>query len=97
MRLSILIALLPVVLGAPLLSPRAGTVIKGKYIVKFKDSEVSTNALEDAIAMLEKPAAHVYKAGKFKGFAAEISDSLVKKIQALPNVRTGLLKSRVLR
>ncbi|KAF2642619.1 subtilisin-like serine protease-like protein PR1A [Massarina eburnea CBS 473.64] len=87
MQLSLLLTLLPaVVIGAPLVTPRAGTVIPGKYIVKFKESEVSTAAVENAIGLLSKAPQHVYSIGKWKGFAAEISDDVLKIIQALPNV-----------
>lgn len=87
MRFEILLALLPLALGAPVVTPRAGQIIPGKYIVKFKDAEVTT-AVESAIGLLEKAPAHVYGFGKFKGFAAEMNDAMVKKIAALPNVRT---------
>ncbi|KAF1950986.1 subtilisin-like serine protease-like protein PR1A [Byssothecium circinans] len=87
MQLSLVLALLPaVVIGAPLVTPRAGTVIPGKYIVKFKESEVSTSAVEKAIGRLNKAPQHVYSIGKWKGFAAEISDDILKIIQADPNV-----------
>lgn len=85
MRFDILLALLPLALGAPVLTPRAGQVIPGKYIVKFKDSEFTT-AVEGAIGLLKKAPAHVYGFGKFKGFAAEMSDDMVKRISALPTV-----------
>jgi len=85
MRFEILLALLPLALGAPVVTPRAGQIIPGKYIVKFKDAEVTT-AVESAIGLLEKAPAHVYGFGKFKGFAAEMNDAMVKKIAALPNV-----------
>ena len=89
MQLSLLLALLPaVVIGAPIVTPRAGTVIPNKYIVKFKDSEVSASAVEEAISLLSKAPEHVYSIGNWKGFAAEINDATLKVIQDLPNVNT---------
>jgi len=86
MRFEVLLALLPVAIAAPLITPRAGTVIKDRYIVKFKDSDVATAAVESALSMLPKAPAHVYNIGKFKGFAAEFDAAILAKIQALPNV-----------
>jgi hypothetical protein len=85
MRFEVLLALLPVALAAPLLTPRAGTVIKDRYIVKFKDSEMST-ASDAAMSLLPKAPAHVYNLGKFKGFAAEFNTEVLSKLQALPSV-----------
>lgn len=87
MRFELLLALLPLVLGAPIVTPRAGTVIPGKYIVKFKDAEITTT-VENALNLLEKAPAHVYGMGKFKGFAAEMSEDILKLVQALPSVRS---------
>ncbi|PVI05087.1 subtilisin-like serine protease-like protein PR1A [Periconia macrospinosa] len=87
MQFTLLLTILPtVIIGAPLITPRAGTVIPGKYIVKFKESEVSTSAVESAIRLLNKSPEYVYNIGKFQGFSAELSDATLKTIQALPNV-----------
>ncbi|KAF2690016.1 subtilisin-like serine protease-like protein PR1A [Lentithecium fluviatile CBS 122367] len=85
MRFEVLLALLPVAIAAPVLTPRAGTVVPNKYIVKFKDSEIST-AVESALSLLPKAPAHIYGFGKFKGFAAEFDESVLKLIKALPSV-----------
>jgi subtilisin family serine protease len=85
MRFEVLLAVLPLAIAAPVLTPRAGTVVPNKYIVKFKDSEVSA-AVDVAIALLPKAPAHVYNFGKFRGFAAEFDEATLKTIKALPTV-----------
>lgn len=90
----ITLAFLPVVLGAPVLTPRAGQVIPGRYIVKFKESDFTTSAIDSALALLPAAPAHTYTLKNFKGFAGELSDELVKTISALPNV--GVPKSSML-
>lgn len=91
MQFGLLLTILPtVILAAPIVTPRAGTVIPGKYIVKFKDAEVSTAAVESAINLLSESPEHVYSIGKFRGFAGKISDAALKDIQALPNVSDRL-------
>ncbi|KAK3210399.1 hypothetical protein GRF29_44g2607773 [Pseudopithomyces chartarum] len=80
------LAFLPLVLGAPVVTPRAGQVIPGRYIVKFKDSDFTTSAVNSALALLPAAPAHTYTLNSFKGFAGELSDELVKVIAALPNV-----------
>lgn len=80
------LAFLPLVLGAPVITPRAGQVIPGRYIVKFKDSDFTTSAVNSALALLPAAPAHTYTLNSFKGFAGELSDELVKVIAALPNV-----------
>lgn len=90
MLFELALTLLPLALGAPVLTPRAGTVIPGSYIVKFKDSGFSTSALNSAIELLPNAPKHVYQIGTFKGFAAEIKDDVLKTISALPNVSSNL-------
>lgn len=85
MRFEVLLALLPVAIAAPLLTPRAGTVIKDRYIVKFKDAEITT-AVDIALSLLPKAPAHVYNFGKFKGFAAEFDAATLASLQALTTV-----------
>lgn len=92
------LAFLPLVLGAPVITPRAGQVIPGRYIVKFKDGDFTTSAVNSALALLPAAPAHTYTLNNFKGFAGELSDELVKVIAALPNVSTAKLwNDRVLR
>lgn len=88
MQLTLLLSLLPALaaaLPAPVLEPRAGTPIPGKYIVKLQNQNLQT-ALEGALKLLKKDPAHVYQFGNFGGFAAEISDDIVKLLQNLPGV-----------
>jgi subtilisin family serine protease len=86
MRFEVLLALLPVAIAAPVLTPRAGTVIPNRYIVKFKESDFATAAVDAAMALLPKAPAHVYGFGKFRGFAAEFDDTVLNLLKALPNV-----------
>lgn len=85
MKLSVLLALLPIVLGAPIIEPRAGQVIPGKFIVKMKN-EVLQDALEAALELLDTTAEHKFQFGNFKGFSAQMSDKIVQLIAALPGV-----------
>jgi hypothetical protein len=85
MRFEALLALVPLAIAAPVLTPREGTVVPNRYIVKFKDAEIST-AVDLAISLLPKAPRHVYSFGKFKGFAAEFDESVLKTIKALPSV-----------
>jgi hypothetical protein len=87
MRLQFLtLAALPIVLGAPVITPLSGQVIPGRYIVKFKNSDLVTTVINSVLALLPAPPAHTYSLTNFKGFAGELSDELVKIIAALPNV-----------
>ncbi|KAF2739730.1 subtilisin-like serine protease-like protein PR1A [Polyplosphaeria fusca] len=85
MKLSVLLALLPLALGAPIIEPRAGQVIPGKFIVKMKN-EVLQDALEAALNLLDDAAEHKFQFGAFKGFSAQMSDSIVQLVAALPGV-----------
>lgn len=87
MKLSLLLALLPVVLAlpAPIIVPRAGSPIPGKFIVKMKNENVQ-ELINTALKLLNKDPAHVYNFGKFGGFAAELNDNLVQILRNLPGV-----------
>jgi subtilisin family serine protease len=88
MQLTLLLSLLPALaaaLPAPVLEPRAGTPIPGKYIVKLQNQNIQ-KFLETALSYLKKDPAHVYQFGNFGGFAAEMSDDIVKVLQNLPGV-----------
>ncbi|OCK80105.1 subtilisin-like serine protease-like protein PR1A [Lepidopterella palustris CBS 459.81] len=85
MRLILLLPVLPLAFAAPILTPRAGQVIPGKYIIKMK-SDAAQELLDEALSFLECEADHVYGFGDFKGFAGQLSDSLVQLIAALPGV-----------
>src|SRR5690242_1332692 len=88
MQLSFLLSLLPVLAlaaPAPVLQPRAGTLIPGRYIVRLQNQGLQT-ILEGALKLLKKDPAHVYKFGNFSGFAAEISDEIVELLRNFPGV-----------
>ncbi|KAK3369878.1 alkaline protease-like protein [Podospora didyma] len=69
---------------APVILPREGKLIPGKYIVKLKDG-ASDATIDAIIAKVAGSPSHVYK-GKFKGFASKIDAATLAKIQALNDV-----------
>lgn len=87
MKLSLLISLLPVALAlpAPVIVPRAGTPIPGRYIVKMKNQNLQT-VINNALKLLRKDPAHVYNFGGFGGFAADMADDIVDLLRNLPGV-----------
>ncbi|UPX16291.1 uncharacterized protein EKO05_0006700 [Ascochyta rabiei] len=74
----------PVAEPAPLLEARDGTAITGKYIVKMKDGGL-IDTTQIALALLKKDASQVFNFGKFQGFAAEMSDSVLNVMRRLPS------------
>ena len=91
---SFLLALLPSVFAAPLLTaPRGTNVIPGKYIVKLK-ADASKAALDEAKSLLSSAADHDYEFGGFKGFAGSASTDAVNKLQKLDAVRLPLFQTR---
>jgi hypothetical protein len=88
MKLSVLLALLPLALAAPapVIVPRAGAPIPGRYIVKMKNQNLQ-QLIDTALKLLKKDPAHVYGFGNFGGFAADMSDDIVQLIRNLPGVR----------
>ncbi|KAF2830369.1 subtilisin-like protease [Ophiobolus disseminans] len=87
MKLSLLLALLPAALAAPapMIIPRAGSPIPGRYIVKMKNENLQ-QLINSALLLLRKDPAHVYKFGGFGGFAADMQDDIVDLIRNLPGV-----------
>ncbi|KAH7083070.1 subtilisin-like protease [Paraphoma chrysanthemicola] len=87
MKLSLLLALLPLALAAPapIIVPRAGSPIPGRYIVKMKNQNLQ-QLIDIALKLLKNDPAHVYGFGNFGGFAAEMSDDIVELIRNLPGV-----------
>lgn len=87
MKLSLLLALLPLALAAPapMIVPRAGSPIPGKYIVKVQNKDVQA-LIDAALKFLSKQPEHVYTFGGFGGFAAEMADDIVDLIRNLPGV-----------
>lgn len=94
MRLSLLLALLPAVLGAPAANKRSepaplhirddGNAIAGNYIVKFKDAS-ALSALEDAVSTLGEAPEHVFK-NAFRGFSGHIDEETLKTLRDHPDV-----------
>ncbi|KAL2149063.1 hypothetical protein VTH82DRAFT_1749 [Thermothelomyces myriococcoides] len=86
MKLLGLAALLHLALAAPVIKPQGLQLIPDEYIVKLKDG-VSESILENAIRQLQgSKTKHVYRAGRFKGFAAKLNQQLVEKLSMLPEV-----------
>lgn len=87
MRASTLLSLVPMVAAAPsaltrrapVVVPRGGTHIEGKYIIRMKSDAIST-AAESAISSISADADYTYKRG-FSGFAASLTP------QELENLR----------
>jgi hypothetical protein len=90
MKLSVLLALLPLALAAPapMILPRAGSPIPGRYIVKMKNQDLQ-NLINVALKLLNKDPAHVYGFGNFGGFAADMADDIVERIRNLPGVSSS--------
>jgi subtilisin family serine protease len=77
MQLTLLLAALPLAaFAAPVITPRAGAIIPGKYIVKLK-SDAAQDLLEAALKLLNKDPDDIFAFGKFKGFSASLSDDIV--------------------
>jgi hypothetical protein len=87
MKLSVLLALLPLALAAPapIVVPRAGSPIPGRFIVKMKNENLQ-QLVDTALNLLRKDPAHVYKFAGFGGFAADMADDVVELIRNLPGV-----------
>lgn len=87
MKFSTILALLPLAIAAPTPAnvPRDGTPIPGQYIVKLRSSggQDLQLLLSTVFKMLEKDVAHTYNFSGFLGFAAPMSDSVVKLIRSL--------------
>lgn len=92
MKLSLILALLPLALAAPapMILPRAGTLIPGRYIVKMKNENMQ-QLVNTALKLLRKDPLHTYGFGGFGGFAADMQDDIVDLIRNLPGVSLLLL------
>jgi subtilisin family serine protease len=78
--------LLPLALAAPVVQPRGVQLIPGNYIVKLK-AGASESTLQDAIRHVKVGGAkHVYRAGRFKGFAAQLSPQVLDVVSKLSEV-----------
>lgn len=85
MHTSVLLALLPYVLAAPLITPQGVQLVPGKFIVKLK-AEATKENLEEAKALLTNAPDHEFDFGGFTGFAGSISPATITKLQALDAV-----------
>ena len=97
MKLSLLIALLPVALAlpAPVIVPRAGTPIPGRYIVKMKNQNLET-LINNSLKLHNKDPAHIYQFGGFGGFSADMADDIVELLRNLPGVSSCSSSMRIL-
>ncbi|KAI0527876.1 subtilisin-like protease PR1K [Xylaria bambusicola] len=93
MRSAAIIAALPLALAAPskraspapLLKPRSGDIIEGKYIVKMRaGSDVSI--LESHKSLVANKVDYTYNSHKFTGFAVSMTEEEVKALQDMPDV-----------
>lgn len=102
MRLSVLLAILPVVLGAPAVNKRdepaplhvprdVDALIADKYIVKFKDFS-ALSALEDGLKILSEDPEHVFKAS-FRGFSGTLDKKQLEALRDHPDVSLVCRKS----
>ena len=91
MRAATLLALVPMAAAlpsvhrqAPVLVPRGGNQIEGKYIVRMKSNSVSAS-VESAISSIAAEADYTYARG-FTGFAASLTPEELEKLKNNPNV-----------
>jgi hypothetical protein len=70
---------------APASPPRAGTPIPGRYIVKLQRKNFNED-YKAARKLLKKNPAHIYEIGNFAGFAAEMTDDIVRQMRYSPGV-----------
>ncbi|KFA67648.1 hypothetical protein S40285_04954 [Stachybotrys chlorohalonatus IBT 40285] len=94
MRASTLLALAPLAAAvpfnmkrdspAPVLIPRSGRAIAGKYIVRMRDGTFST-AVSSAIQAIKADADHTFHRG-FNGFSASLEDDELENLRHDPNV-----------
>ena len=86
MQLLTLATLLPLALAAPVIQPRGVQLIPGNYIVKLK-AGASESTLQDAIRHVKTGSTkHIYRAGRFKGFAAQLSPQVLDTVSKLSEV-----------
>lgn len=92
MRAATLLSILPLAAAAPsvrsapapVIVPRGGNGIEGKYIIRMKPNSIST-AIESSISAIQAEADYTYSRS-FRGFAASLSPEELEKLQMDPNV-----------
>lgn len=73
---------------APVVVPRGGNHIDGKYIVRFKKDTISASAaVSSAISSIKADADYTYKRG-FSGFAATLEADELTNLRNNPSVRS---------
>ena len=96
MRASTLLSLIPLAAAAPhiaakrdhpapVIVPRGGSHIDGKYIIRMKKDIVGTSAVTSAISSIKADADYTYKIG-FNGFAASLEAAELESLRNNPNV-----------
>ncbi|KAI0455667.1 subtilisin-like protease PR1K [Xylaria acuta] len=93
MRSAAILAALPLALAAPskraspapLLKPRNGDVIEGKFIVKMKSS-TGVQILEAHKNLVASKVDYTYNSNQFTGFAASMTAEEVEALQNMPDV-----------
>jgi len=90
--------LLPLALGAPVVTPRSRTTIPGKYLVVLKSETASAGIMSSLAggAVSGIPQHHVYELGQFKGFAASLTAAQVNALKADSQVRHPVSISNLL-
>ncbi|KAL2134484.1 hypothetical protein VTI74DRAFT_11667 [Chaetomium olivicolor] len=72
--------------ASPIIQSRAAELIPGNYIVKLKDG-ASESTLQKALKHVKTgDSKHVYRSGRFKGFAAKLSPQVLDAVSKLPEV-----------
>lgn len=95
MRLSVLLAILPLALGAPTTkrdepaplhaAKEQSTVIPGKYIVKFKEGSAMASGKEGTMSIMAESADHVYS-DVMHGFAGSLDEAALEELRNHPDV-----------
>jgi hypothetical protein len=85
---TLLLALLPAVFAAPVITPRDAKLIPGKYIVKMK-SDASKEDVEEAKKSFAK-VDYEYDFAGFKGFAGEVPTDSVSTFEASDAVSASI-------
>ena len=97
MHLLTYLVFLSTTIAAPLLQAEpAATVVSGQYIVKIKQNEVSAaeNGISTLAQSLSIPPKFEYSLDGFRGFAGQLSDIELDKLQASEYVREAGIEVR---
>lgn len=86
MHISVLFALLPAAIAAPLIKVKRDDVIPGKYIIKLK-GDISTFAEDQLKNFISTTPDFEYSLPGFRGFAGSLSAEELAQLQASSQVR----------